>query len=290
MGDIQFKSLLKDQSELTKAIALSDKEFRDIRDWLKNQSGIHLADIKKTMVVGRLQKRLKALQLPTFSAYLKLIHQADQSVERQTAINLLTTNETYFFREEKHFQFLEQHILPSVKSRENFKVWSGAASTGEEAYSIALTLGYLWGSAVGWQVIGTDINTSVIQRAAKALYPLDAKDRIPMHLLKAFCLKGVANETGWLKISDEISSHVSFIQANLFSLQIRLPVFDVIFLRNVLIYFELEDKKKIIQNVLRHLKPGGWLLVGHSESIHGYHDDLRQFRPSCYQYSPQVKP
>jgi chemotaxis protein methyltransferase CheR len=275
-----------DPSELNRAIPLTDQEFYQIRDWLRGQSGIHLADIKKSMVVGRLQKRLKALHLPTFSAYLKLIHQPDQSSERQTAVNLLTTNETYFFREEKHFQFLEQQVLPSVQNRENFKVWSAAASTGEEAYSIALTLAHMWGVQSNWQIIGTDINTSVLQKAQKALYPLDAKDRIPLHLLKAFCLRGIGQETGWLKISTEISSHVSFIQANLFSLQHKLPLFDVIFLRNVLIYFELEDKKKIIQNVVRQLKPSGWLLVGHSESIHGYHDDLKQFRPSCYQYAP----
>lgn len=281
---------IADPSELNRAIPLSDKEFRDIRDWLKDQSGIHLADIKKSMVVGRLQKRLRALQIPSFAAYLKLIHQADQSSERQTAVNLLTTNETYFFREEKHFQFLQQQVLPAVQSRDNFKVWSAAASTGEEAYSIALTLAQLWGVQSSWQVMGTDINTSVLQRAQKALYPMDAKDRIPVQMLKAFCLKGVGKETGWLKISDEVSSHVSFVQANLFTLQLRLPMFEVIFLRNVLIYFELEDKKKIIQNIVRQLKPGGWLLVGHSESIHGYHDDLKQHRPSCYQYLPANRP
>jgi len=281
---------IADPSELNRAIPLSDKEFRDIRDWLKDQSGIHLADIKKSMVVGRLQKRLRALQIPSFAAYLKLIHQADQSTERQTAVNLLTTNETYFFREEKHFQFLQQQVLPAVQSRDNFKVWSAAASTGEEAYSIALTLAQLWGVQSNWQVMGTDINTSVLQRAQKALYPMDAKDRIPLQMLKAFCLKGVGKETGWLKISDEVSSHVSFVQANLFTLQLRLPMFEVIFLRNVLIYFELEDKKKIIQNIVRQLKPGGWLLVGHSESIHGYHDDLKQHRPSCYQYLPANRP
>lgn len=285
MSNTQPKAFI-DPAELNRAIPLSDQEFYQIRDWLRGQSGIHLADIKKSMVVGRLQKRLKALQIPTFAAYLKLIHQADQSAERQTAVNLLTTNETYFFREEKHFQFLEQQVLPAVQSRDNFKVWSAAASTGEEAYSVALTLGHLWGEQGNWQVMGTDINTSVLQRAQKAMYPLDAKDRIPLHLLKAFCLKGIGQETGWLKISAEISSHVSFVQANLFTLQLKLPLFDVIFLRNVLIYFELEDKKKIIQNVVRQLKPGGWLLVGHSESIHGYHEDLKQHRPSCYQYLP----
>lgn len=289
MINIQAKSFT-DSSDLNHAIPLSDQEFNQIRDWLKGQSGIHLADIKKSMVVGRLQKRLRALKIPTFAAYLKFIHQSDQTTERQTALNLLTTNETYFFREEKHFQFLEQQVLPAVQYRDNFKVWSAAASTGEEAYSIALTLAHLWGVQASWQVMGTDINTSVLQKAQKALYPMDAKDRIPLHLLKAFCLRGVAKETGWLKICDEVSSHVNFVQANLFTLQLKLPLFDVIFLRNVLIYFELEDKKKIINNVVRQLKPGGWLLVGHSESIHGYHDNLKQHRPSCYQYLPASRP
>ncbi len=278
----------KAAAETVAATPLSDQEFRQIRDWLHQQSGIHLADVKKTMVVGRLQKRLKALALPSFQAYLRLITQPHQAQERQLALNLLTTNETYFFREEKHFAFLEQQILPGLVSKaQPIRIWSAAASTGEEAYSIAMTLGQQLGLQADWQVTGTDINTAVLDKARRALYPIDATSRIAQPLLQAFCLKGVGAEQGRFKIGPQLCEHVQFMQANLFELTARLPMFDVIFLRNVLIYFELNDKKRIIQNVVRQLRPGGWLLVGHSESIHGYMDALRLVRPSCYQYLPE---
>lgn len=270
----------------TQAPVLSDQEFRQIRDWLHQQSGIHLSEVKKSMVVGRLQKRLKALAIPTFHAYLKFINLPTQLQERQIALNLLTTNETYFFREEKHFSFLQQ-VLPAFE-QQPLRIWSAAASSGEEAYSIALLLAQQLGLAADWQVIGTDINTAVLNKAKQALYPIDASHRIALPLLQAFCLKGIGKENGRFKMGPELCRHVQFMQANLFDLQAKLPQFDVIFLRNVLIYFELEDKKKIIQNVIRQLKPGGWLLVGHSESIHGYLDSLQQVRPSCYQYKKPV--
>lgn len=269
------------------APTLSDQEFRQIRDWLHQHSGIHLSDVKKSMVVGRLQKRLKALAIPSFHAYLKFINQPTQLQERQIALNLLTTNETYFFREEKHFSFLQQ-VLSGFEPAQPLRIWSAAASSGEEAYSIALLLAQQLGLASDWQVIGTDINTAVLDKAKRALYPIDASHRIAMPLLQAFCLKGIGKEHGRFKIGPELCRHVQFLQANLFDLQAKLPLFDVIFLRNVLIYFELEDKKRIIQNVVRQLKPGGWLLVGHSESIHGYLDSLQQVRPSCYQYKKMV--
>lgn len=264
---------------------LSDTEFYGLRDWLYSQTGIHLGDIKKSMVSGRLQKRLHALKLPTYAAYLKLLKDQQQHTERQLALNLLTTNETYFFREDKHFVFLKDYLM-KAKARQNIHIWSAASSSGEEAYSIAMLLADVLGLQQSWQIFGTDINSDVLKKAQKAIYPISDTQKIPQPYLQRFCQKGVGKDLGWFRIQPELRQRVSFELVNLFKLPPGLPKFDVIFLRNVLIYFELEDKKIIVQNILRQLKPGGILLVGHSESIHGYDDALVQLQASCYRYQP----
>lgn len=266
--------------------SLSKSEFIQFRDWLYQQAGIHLADVKCSMVSGRLQKRLHALQLSGFAAYLDYLKVPAHQQERQTALNLLTTNETYFFREDKHFLFL-QKLLVAQPQLQNWQVWSAAASSGQEAYSIAMTLAQQLGFTKSWQVSATDINTTVLEKAQRAIYAIDEAAKIPEAMLKAYCEKGVGKDQGWFRIGQSIRQRVNFCVTNLFKPDKTLPVFDVIFLRNVLIYFELEDKKLIVNNVLRQLKPGGCLLVGHSESIHGYHPALVQLQPSCYRYSPQ---
>lgn len=275
-----------DMSGNSQLHSLSKAEFGQFRDWLYQQAGIHLADVKCSMVSGRLQKRLHALQLPGFAAYLDYLKVPANQQERQTALNLLTTNETYFFREEKHFQFL-QKLLAAQPQQQNWQVWSAAASSGQEAYSIAMTFAQQLGLNSRWQVSATDINTTVLEKAQRAIYSMDEATKIPEAMLKAYCDKGIGKDEGWFRIGQNIRQHVSFSVTNLFKPDKQLPVFDVIFLRNVLIYFESEDKKLIVNNVLKQLKPGGCLLVGHSESIHGYHPALVQLQPSCYRYSPE---
>lgn len=265
---------------------LSEAEFNGLRDWLYQHTGIHLSPIKKGMITGRLQKRLYKLKLANYSQYLKLLKDPEQSAEKQLALNLLTTNETYFFREEKHFSFL-QNFVRQQRSKQNFQLWSAASSSGEEAYSIAMLLADTLGLQNNWQILGTDINTEVLSTARRAVYPIADTAKIPPAYLQQYCQKGVGKDHGWFRIGHELRQRVSFEQANLFKLPPNLPKFDVIFLRNVLIYFELEDKKIIVKNILRQLKPGGLLLVGHSESIHGYDEGLEQLQASCYRYQPK---
>lgn len=264
---------------------ISDQQFKQIRDWLYERSGIHLNTTKKSLVTGRLYKRLTELDLRDFDAYLHLLRNPQQSKEAELALNLLTTNETYFFREPKHFDFL-QSLIAQGELNKRARVWSAAASTGEEAFSIALALASQFGLQEPWQVIGTDINTRVLQQARSAVYPLQDSQKIDQSLLKAFCVKGVGKDEGWFRIRPEVRQHVQFQQHNLMQPLQTTQKFDLIFLRNVLIYFELEDKKRIVLNMLEALKPGGYLLVGHSESIHGYDPRLVQQRPACYRYMP----
>ncbi len=264
---------------------ISDQQFKQIRDWLYQRSGIHLNATKKSLVTGRLHKRLSELDLADFDAYLKVLRDPKHSKEAEQALNLLTTNETYFFREPKHFDFLAQ-LMNQGELGKRARILSGAASTGEEAYSIALCMARHFGLQEPWQIIGTDINTRVLQHARSAIYPLSDSAKIDPALLKSFCVKGVGKDDGWFRLRPEVRQHVQFQQHNLMQPLETTQKFDVIFLRNVLIYFELDDKRRIVLNMLDALKPGGFLLVGHSESIHGYDPRLVQCRPACYRYQP----
>lgn len=263
-------------------VPLTDIQFHAIREWLYRHAGISLNDSKKCLVAGRLHKRLAELTLTDYGDYLALL-QAGQGIEPEVAINLLTTNETYFFREPEHFEFLRLS-LQQRSPGEPFHVWSAASASGEEAYSIAMLLADILGPEANWHIVGTDINTRVLAQARRGVYPMERAKRIPLDYLKRFCLKGVRKDRGWLKILPAVSRHVGFIHYNLMHSPALEQKFDVVFLRNVLIYFNQEDKKRVVTNVLRSLKPNGLLLVGHSESVNGYHPGLELLKPSCYRY------
>lgn len=263
--------------------SITEREFNQIRNWLYDSCGIYLNDSKKTLVSGRLSKRLRELHLPDIHSYTQLLLQ--QPEEQQIAVNLLTTNETYFFREAKHFDFIETQIVPLLRMPQP-RIWSAAASSGEEAYSLAMLLSDKL-SDRDWQVLATDINTEVLMSGYRGVYPLHEAEKIPPQYLKRFCVKGKGSSTGFFMLKPEIKKRVVFKRHNLMKALPDNPVsFDLILLRNVLIYFELKDKQLIIQNVLRLLKPGGWLLVGHSESINGYDERLIQKQAGCYQFRP----
>lgn len=262
---------------------LSGPQFDSIRRWLYQHTGIHLNDSKHTLVSGRLNKRLRELGLQEYNSYLRRL--ADNSSgERQVAINLLTTNETYFFREPKHFDFLQQRILsqPGLQHT-GFRAWSAAASSGEEAYTIALLLAEHLGLYGRWNILGTDLNTQILRQARRGVYALADAERIPLPLLRQYCQKGRGKDAGLFRFSREIRAKLALRQHNLMLPLVSDQPFDLIFLRNVLIYFSVADKQKIVQNVLQSLKPGGWLLVGHSESITGYDERLKQWQAGCYQ-------
>ncbi|MDR7121782.1 protein-glutamate O-methyltransferase CheR [Rheinheimera soli] len=264
-------------------VEMPEQCFHHIRQWLYQQSGIHLSVDKKSMVSARLQKRLRHLQLNCFEQYLHLLDQHDQTEERQLALNSLTTNETYFFREQAHFEFLRQH-LTVLKKQSSLRIWSAAASTGEEAYSLAMLLAEQLGLQHNWRLIGTDINNEVLEQARKGVYDLRQTERIARSMLQTYCLKGVGKDQGKFMLRPELRAKVDFRQANLMDLPAMSEKFDVIFLRNILIYFKLEDKKHIVNSVLKQLKPGGLLIVGHTESINGYHPDIKLLQPSCYRW------
>jgi chemotaxis protein methyltransferase CheR len=261
-------------------IVMDDSEFALFQKMIYDITGINMTGAKKALVTGRLAKRLKHYGLASYADYFHFLKKEGNG-EQQIAVDLLTTNETYFFRESKHFDFLREGILPKWKTGAR-RIWSAASSSGEEAYTLSMVLSEHC-SVNEWDIVGTDICTEVIGKARLGQYPIERTDNIPTAYLKKYCRKGIGSQEGTFVIANELRSRVGFVHANLKSDLTRLGSFDVIFLRNVLIYFDIPTKKQVVENLCRQLKPGGFLFVGHSESLNGITNDLILVAPSVYE-------
>lgn len=260
---------------------INDAEFTQFQKLVLQATGITLSDQKKALVEGRLGTRLRHRKVDSFTAYHKLLQDPQEGDELQAAIDLITTNETSFFREPDHFNVLERHIRNLRPVPFPFRIWSAASSSGEEAYTIAMVLSDLLGTA-DWQVLGTDISTRVLERGRKGLYPMERAGTIPKAFLQRFCLKGQDRHEGMFLMSRPIRDRVTFQHANLCQVLPRLGPFDVAFLRNILIYFDVPQKRRVVEAVRAQLKPGALLIVGHSESLTGICDGLTPLSPTVY--------
>lgn len=263
-------------------LTLHDREFKQFQTMVYEVAGINMSDAKKSLVSGRLAKRVRQRNANSYSEYFHLL--LKERGELQIAVDLLTTNETYFFREHKHFDFLRDQILPQLKNKSSIRIWSGACSTGEEPYSIAMTLMEFLGGRP-WEVIASDISTRVLEKARSGHYKLEDAESIPKPLLQKYCLKGVGSQTGTFLIDPLIRDRVQFMQVNLNESLPKLGDFDVIFLRNVMIYFDIETKRQVVKRLLPLLRQNGYFIVSHSESMNGISDKLQMIRPSIYRTS-----
>lgn len=263
---------------------ISDKEFNLFKSLIYDKAGITLSENKRTLVVSRLSKRMRQLEIGSFSIYYNKVTGKNNNIELQNAIDLLTTNETYFFRESKHFEYLEKDIINNVKSGSSFNVWSAASSTGEEAYSIAMVLADKFGLSSNWSVYGTDINSDVVKKARRGLYSISESEKISKSYLREYCLKGVREQSGMMLMDGRLKKHTKFDILNINgSWPESLRSFDVVFLRNIMIYFDLETKQKLVDKIADKVKPGGYLFIGHSETLNQVSDRFKVIRPSICQ-------
>lgn len=269
---------------LNDKLPLSDAEFDLVKSWIYEAAGILLTPAKKALVQGRLSKRVSTLNYKSVAEYIHYLTASRNDptliTERQQAINALTTNETYFFREIAHYELLQQLVLNKWDKFQKRRIWSAASSTGEEAYSIAMTLASV--GAVDYEVVGTDINSMVVEQATSGIYPIQRAEKIPLDKLKAFCLKGVGPMDGYFQIAPEIKNKVKFQRGNITKSQKSIGIFDIIFLRNVLIYFDKNSKQLVLNNIINQLKPDGYLLIGHAESLNGLEHSLTNLKPSVF--------
>jgi chemotaxis protein methyltransferase CheR len=269
----------EDAADLT---TISDHEFASFQRLIHALTGIQLAPAKKPLLCGRLAKRLKSRGLASYADYYRLVAPGGDADELETCINLITTNETYFFRESAHFDFLAERLRPLRPARRAVRVWSAACSSGEEPYTLAMVLAETLGLDADWEVLASDISTAVLAKAAAAVYPLARADGIPRPLLQRYCLKGVGADAGSFLVDAPLRSRVLFGQINLNRDLPEVGSFDFIFLRNVMIYFPPDVKRMVVARLAERLSPGGLIFVGLSETLNGLCDGLEPVLPTVY--------
>lgn len=249
------------------AITFSDAEFKRIGDLMYEAVGLSYNDSKKSLIQSRLAPRIQRLGLAGFADYIELLADENEAAEFQMAVDLLTTNETYFFREPKHYDLLEKE-LTARRSRAPLAIWSAASSFGDEAYSTAMLLSDLQTAGrIGseWSILATDISHRVLLSAKEGVFPQDRLRAVSPERLRRYCLKGEGPAEGQSMVTDKLRARVQFGQLNLCKPIDGLGPFDVVFLRNVLIYFDIPTKREVVNRVLTTLKPGGLFFLGTAE-------------------------
>lgn len=261
------------------------QDFERVRKLIYDHAGISLGDSKQNMVYSRLSRRLRSTGLGSFAEYLKLLEK-DDGAEWEIFINSLTTNLTAFFREPHHFPILAEHMR-SHQGRRPIALWCAAASTGEEPYSIAMTVVETFGSFTPpVSILATDLDTHVLETAKAGVYPHERVDKLEPHLIKRFFLRGVGKQAGFVKVRQELRDMITFRQLNLLdnSWPLRMQ-FDAIFCRNVMIYFDKATQLKVLRKFAPLLRADGLLFAGHSESFQHAHEYFTLRGQTVYQLS-----
>jgi len=267
---------------------MSDRDFTLFSRFIYDQCGIKLPQIKKTMLTVRLSKRLRALKIASFKDYYKFIT-SDKGREKELVdmINVVTTNKTNFFRESKHFDLLVQKVVPELLQCQpdlrykSLNIWSAGCSTGEEPYTIAMVMDEYINNHVylNYAILCSDISTRVLQKASKGIYEDALLEGMPGQYLRKYMMRGKGNNKGKNRVVPELRDRLTFRRINLNSgpdFGIK-TLMHVIFCRNVIIYFDRETQIKLFNKYYRQLHPGGYLFIGHSETLHGIND---QFIPA----------
>jgi chemotaxis protein methyltransferase CheR len=275
---------------------LTRREFQLFQGLIYQEAGIHLSDVKQALLVGRLSRRIRDLGLNSFEDYYHRIVDERDAAERVELINNICTHETHFFREPRQFEYLEETLAPRWRAEgdggarpKRIRAWSAGCSSGEEPFSLAMSLLTHFPPQAGWciDILATDVSTRVLERARAAVWPIDKSEEIPLHYRSRFMLRGTGEHHQRMKAGPEIRAVVQFRQLNLNAESYGLgEAFDLIFCRNVLIYFNAASKARVVQQLLAHLRPGGLLFLGHAESLNGMRDQPRTVVPTVYLRDP----
>jgi len=265
--------------------ALSAEEYEFIRKLVYDHCRINLGANKRELVMARLSKRLRACNIPDYRTYIGHIQTPQGKAELTNLIDAISTNHTFFFREGSHFEFLAKTVIPEHPRGETFRLWSAACSSGEEPYSIAILLSeYL--KTVPFQIECSDISTKILAKAQEGIYPLERLGDMRRDWLYRYFQKGRGQADGLYRVKDSVRKNLHFRQLNLMS-----PTFPfnqpqhVIFCRNVMIYFDKATQEDLVNRFAKYLVPGGYLIIGHAESLTGIKHPYKTVRPAIYQKS-----
>jgi chemotaxis protein methyltransferase CheR len=270
---------------------MRDSDYQFIRQLVYSHSRINLGPDKKELVSARLGKRLRETKITSISDYCRYLQGQEDAEELSHLIDAISTNYTFFFREIEHFDFLTKTIIPEMSHRrsaekwKSFNVWSAACASGEEPYSIAINLAENFGAKPRWpwRIEATDISHKILQRARVGVYREESVSKVPKPALRAHFQKGFGPQDGNYRVKQHIQDGVTFRQLNL--LEGAPPFtepFHLIFCRNVMIYFDRKTQEELIARLTQRLVPGGYLFVGHSESLSGLKQNLETVKPAIY--------
>lgn len=266
---------------------IDDFSFDKIRNFITRNYGIKLEPSKRTLVESRLGSRVRNLGFTTYQAYLNFVFQKNNKKELSLLVDLITTNKTDFFRESSHFDYLDNHLLPEFIKQygygKNIKIWSAACSSGEEVYTLAMVLEeFALKQRLTYNLSGSDLSLRMLEQAKSGVYSLNRLYTVPDAYKRKYMLKSKNPKIHLAKIKPEIRRKVAFFQKNLMDTDYGGEKYHVIFCRNVLIYFDKENQEKVINRLARHLLPGGYLFLGHSESALGMKVSVQQIKPTIY--------
>jgi chemotaxis protein methyltransferase CheR len=271
--------------------AMTDAEYERFRALIYRHSGIQLGPAKQELLAARLARRLRELGLSSYGEYYRRLVQGDKA-EETNLFDAISTNETHFFREPQHFDFLRRSVFPewdrlaaAGRRPKCIRMWSAACATGQEVYSLAMVADERFPASAGWdvEILATDLSVRALDAAREGVWSLDQQHEIPEHYLKTYMLRGIASQQGKMKAGLALRALLRFSRVNLNSEV--YPVggpFDVIFCRNVLIYFDTETKSRVVERLAGYLAPGGCLVLGQVESATGLTDRLRPIGPTVY--------
>ena len=278
-----------DQNKVFSA-KMSDKDFRRLSNFITEHTGIKLPDVKKVMLQSRLQKRLRELNMDNYKDYVEFVF-SEEGLQNEMIhmLDVVSTNKTDFFREPVHFEFLEKHVLPEYVRQfpvsRQMKIWSAGCSSGEEVYTIAMSLSECKENYPGFdfRILGTDISTDILQRALNAVYKEEKVETVPVKLKKKYLLRSKDRKLKKVRVISELRNKASFKRLNFMDTAYNIAEeFDVIFCRNVLIYFNRDTQEKVINRLCTKLHKGGYFFIGHSESIMGMDVPLKQIKPTIF--------
>ncbi len=265
-------------------VLLGDRELAQISALVRTKAGITLTPAKRPLIIARLQKRLRRLKLSSYGDYMKVL-EADTSGEELTSfLDALTTNHTYFFREEQHFELLAATVVPELRRTDHgrpLRMWCAACSSGQEPYTIAMTLADMT-DPPAFTMLASDLSTRVLEKAASGVYRMEDVRGLPLDVLRRHFERGVGEQDGLARVSAALRRNITYRQINLLEQGPGGQPFDVIFCRNVMIYFETDVQQRVVTMLERHLAPGGYLFVSHSESLNSVSHGLKWIAPAAY--------
>ena len=272
--------------EILPLVKMTEQDFTKFSQFIYTNYGINMTTAKKVMLESRLQKRLHVLQITSFKSYFDLIISIKGQSELLQMIDVVSTNKTDFFREPVHFDFLIDQILPSFKIKKTIRIWSAGCSSGEEPYSIAMVISEfnLKNAPLDYHITCSDISMTMLHKAKDAIYSYDRIAVIPLDLKSKYFLKSKDAKNPSVRIIPELRKKVDFQRINFMDENFTqiIGFFDVIFCRNVIIYFDRKTQEQVINKLCRKLNKGGILFLGHSESITDFSVPLEQIKPTIF--------